>query len=173
MDIGLIPISSLNKYLSDTITTDDGAPWFTLETETILLALGTSSRLLREKISLLKVIGFEPELFFSDPMFFLHATEVMNNTVANFEFIPVPTSLEIAFAIVEIEKIVGELLPFKKGIQLTIQHILTQEGYSITPSPFDNIGGINLAKGQYPEDSAKKSQAIKEYINGMYSKSTS
>ena len=65
-----IPVSSVNAYLSKVLP--DG--WENFETETILMELGVQHNdLLVDKINLLRVFKAEPTMFYTDPIFFLHA----------------------------------------------------------------------------------------------------
>jgi hypothetical protein len=171
----LIPISILKKTLDNMFGAN---VWKEYETETLILELGLLySDLLYDKLSVLKVIEHHPTLFFEDILFCVHATNVINNTSTDFEYLPHITSLEMAFAITELAGILNvptHALPeFGIGITAYIREMLINEGYSDVLPPFDVVGLGALPKGQTPQDTANKDRAIKEYIHAMYNQSTS
>lgn len=166
----LIPISVLKKTLDNKIGKDS---WKNLETETLILELELPfSNLLFDKLSVLKVIEHNPVIFFDDVMFSIYSTSVMNNIVADFEFLPHITSLELAFAIIEMAAILGvelhHLPEFGTGTTAYIREMLINEGYSEVLPPFDVVGIGALPKGQTNKDIADKDTAIKIYIKTMY-----
>ncbi len=168
-----LPVSSLKKYLYSVMPSG----WEHFETETILLDLNMKvTPLLMEKIGFIKALSVKPELFYKDALFFLHACEVFNNQVTDFERLPHVNSLEAAFAIVDMAKC-QDLLPettetYSIGVRLVIQDILTDDGYSSPVWPFDNVGVTGLVAGATEEDMNNKAKAIKEYVYGNYPKST-
>lgn len=145
--------------------------WENLEIETISLSFGIwLDELTRDKIHLLQILNKRPELFFEDPMFMLYATEVINNNPADFEFVPALTSLELAFAIQEIRKILvqnDEFVVYGPTIINTIAYLLRQEGYSEPIEPFDFVPKELLEAGQTSEDTENKRKAIKKYLKEM------
>lgn len=162
--------------------------WNLLETETILLELGLiHNELFAEKVNVLKVIEHRPNLFFTEIMFFLHSTEVINNNVTDFDTVPMPTSLEMAASIVEVCKLLGihwnEAPNFTGGIPELIKFILVNEGYTTVPHPFDIVGIHDFPKPEgydpkadalaFAEASAKKEKAISEYVKSVSSQSGS
>lgn len=177
--LSTLPVSSLKSYLDEQFP--EG--WVQLETETILLHLGIiADSILVDKIGVLKVFSLVPSAFFEDVIFFLHAVEVMNGFSADFDTVPELTSLEVAFALVDaaillkVEGGVDNLPAFGTGIKAVVKHVLVEDGYSNTVWPFDVVGVPGLGSDMnkhYPEDTDNKVKAIKEYINGMYSKSSS
>ena len=110
----------------------------------------------------------EPELFYQDFLFFLHATDVFNNLPADFENFPTPNSLQIAWAAKEIHNVVdGE---FDDEVKTGVTYILNQEGYSSAPGPLLEICFPDkLVQGQEVEDRAGKEEAIRLYIEHMES----
>ena len=115
------------------------------EAETLLLVTELPfSSLLLDKLNVVKVIENDPSLFFEDPMFMIYATAVINNELANFEYLPHITSLELAFSLVEIARVLGvetyELPEFSLANKEYIRHILIEEGYSEVVPPFDVVG---------------------------------
>lgn len=165
-----IPISILKKTLDNILGT---GVWKDYETETLILELGLPfSDLLYDKLSVLKIIEYEPTLFFKDILFTIHATSVINNISTDFEYLPHNTSLEMAFAITEMGVVINvplHTLPdFGPGPTSYIREMLINEGYSEVLPPFDIIGVGALPKGQTTQDTFDKDKAIKDYIHAMY-----
>ena len=166
----LIPISILKKTIDNKF---GSGVWKDYETETLILDLGLLfSDLLYDKLSILKVIEHKPTAFFDDVYFMIHATSVINNVSTDFEFLPHNTSLEIAFAIIELAGTLNvslHTLPeFDTGTTAYIRETLINEGYSDVLSPFDVVGLGALPKGQTIQDSRDKEKAIKDYIHSLY-----
>lgn len=167
--MGLASISHIKTSL-DRLFGKGG--WEDLEIETISITLGmVLDGITRDKIQVLQILVTQPELFFEDAAFTLYATDVINNIEADFEFVPAPTSLELAFAITQVRKILAEdsvYVPVETtGLVKTVSYILRQEGYSSPVSPFDFIPSDMLEEGQTTEDTANKAKAIKRYIKEM------
>lgn len=165
-----IPISTIKKALDNKLGINS---WKEYETETLLLELGLPfSDLLYDKLSILKVIEHRPTLFFDDVVFLINATAGMNNEEVDFYYLPHLTSLELAFAITEMSKILGvelHTLPeFAPETTQYIRDVLMNEGYSEVLSPFDIVGLGALPKGQMIRDTIDKGNAIKEYTHAMY-----
>lgn len=146
--------------------------WRDLEIETISITLGmVLDTLTRDKISVLQLIETQPELYFEDAAFTLYATDVINNIEADFEFVPAPTTLELAYAITEVRKVLvenGIYVPLEAtGLVTTAAYMLRQEGYSEPVAPFDFIPSEMLEAGQTSEDTENKKKAIRRYIKEM------
>jgi hypothetical protein len=146
--------------------------WQDLEIETISITLGIElDELTRDKISVLQIISTQPELFFDDASFTLYATDVINNIEADFEFIPTPTSLELAFAITQVRKILASdsiYVPIENtGLVTVALYILRDEGYTLNVPPFDFIPAESLGPNSHPEDTKNKEKAIRQYIKQM------
>lgn len=168
------PISEINKALSLVF---GAVPWWNYEIETLLLESGLPpSDLSREKLNLLKVLGHKPTLFYENFLFFLHAIEVANNHITDFEFLPVPTSLELAFGITDIAKTFRHSLDespiFSEEVISAITRCLVDEGYSSAVGPFSHIGITGLTAGQTSLDTSNKLKAIETYVNSMYTEPT-
>jgi hypothetical protein len=146
--------------------------WRDLEIETISITLGmVLDTLTRDKISVLQLIETQPELYFEDAAFTLYATDVINNIEADFEFVPAPTTLELAYALTEVRKVLtenGVYIPVEStGLVATAAYMLNQEGYSVPVAPFEFIPNEMLSEGQTTEDTENKKKAIKRYIKEM------
>jgi hypothetical protein len=145
--------------------------WASLEIETISMVLGLIlDGLTRDKIQLLQIFEVHPDKFFDDPVFMLYATDVINNIEADFEYVPTPTSLELAYAIEEVKKILAandQYFSFDYNIVESVAYLLRQEGYSEPIETFDFIPKDKLVAGQTPEDTENKRKAIKKYLKHM------
>jgi hypothetical protein len=166
--LGLASLHHIRENLDRMFGVD---AWLNWEMETISLELNVVfDDLTRDKIHLLQVLLQHPELFFHDASFFLHAVKVMNNTVADFETLPMPSSLELAYAIIE-----GHALGLPQNawkdpdyhIVEIVSYLLRQEGYSEAVVPFNFLPSGLLVAGQTPEDTEDKKRAIAQYIREM------
>lgn len=144
--------------------------WNEWEPETISIELGIHfTPLLIDKIRVLQILETDREIFYKDPMFFLYATEVINNEVADFDVTPIPTSLEIAYAIHEVESTHPGV--FSYAVKKVITYMLSEEGYSKPVGIFESIvDPTDLVEGQTSEDTKNKERAIAMYITGMTKK---
>lgn len=162
-DIEHLTLSKLDAILVRSI----GPTWYEYEDETISIQLRLAfTPLLVDKVNLLRILHLRPEMFYEEFLFFVHAVEVCNNHVSNFEFLPIPTSLEIAFAVDEIGRIVsGE---FSDGIKTAVTRMLKEEGFSEAPGPLALVSFEDrLVEGQDREDIDAKYSAVTEYVNSM------
>jgi hypothetical protein len=166
--LGLAPITTIKAQLDRLFGSNE---WLGYEPETISLELGiVMDRLLLDKIQVLQILEQIPDLFFEDPAFMLYATEVMNNNVADFDFVPMPTSLELAFAIKQaatLKSEVGGTVTFSSPLIHAVAYILRQEGYSEPVGLFSFIPPELLEKGQAKSDTENKAKAIDAYIKHM------
>lgn len=161
-DFGQAKLSSINSNLERMF----GKDWADLEIETISLELGlTFDELTIDKICLLKALKTVPGIFFSNLLFFVHAVEVINNHIADFEVFPHLTSLEVGLAI----RVVEDLFGSQEGgmspeVSRYVNFVLNEEGYSKVLGPFTKYGPFSLAEGQTEEDTKNKDLALKSYI---------
>jgi hypothetical protein len=165
----MLPISFLKKVLDKKLGANT---WKEFEVETLLSELVLQYHpVLADKLNVLKVIEHNPSIFFDDLLFFINSTNVMNDEVSDFEFLPHLTSLEIAFAITELASILEvdahHLPEFQPEVVAFIRDTLINEGYSEVLPPFDVVGLGALPKGQTSQDTSDKATAIKEYIHAM------
>jgi hypothetical protein len=142
--------------------------WPEYELETISLDLGFAlPELLQDKLNVLQLLVQNPDVYYNDVLFYLHASSVFNNNIADFDTFAFPSSLELAFAHTEAKKLFGER-EYGSGVKKTVHYILTLEGYSKYLSPFDEMKiGIPLVEGQTEEDTNNKQKAITKYIETM------
>lgn len=144
--------------------------WLSYEPETFSLHLGVRlDELTLDKIEALRVLLTDPDVQ-DDATFILHATDVVNNMTADFEHVPVPTTLELAYYIHAVREVLGAAgREFKvtPALKTVAWYLLTEEGYSEPVPPFDFVEKDTLAKGQTALDTAAKKQAIEQYVEHM------
>lgn len=166
--MGLAPISHIKATLDRIFGKGQWATW---ELETISLELKlVLDELTRDKICLLQAIELHPKLFFEDISFFLHATDTINNRVADFDSLPMPNTLELAYAIEESKQLSVPREAFEhpnSDIVQTVAYFLREEGYSEPLYPFTFVPPAVLQPGQTPEDTESKKKAIEAYISEM------
>lgn len=166
--LSLAPLSAIKRNLDRLFTP---GKWEGYEVETISMELGYAlDELLRDKIGILQNISNDPNLFTDDVLFFLHAVDVINNNIANFDHFPMPTSLEVAYAYEEVQKLFPVIkMNMGSGVKKAVTYILTLEGYSEPVWPFNSLGVVatDLSPGQTPEDTRDKARAIHLYIERM------
>lgn len=164
------PISHIKEHLDRLFENEDWESW---EPETISIELNmVLDGVLRDKMKVIHIVHVSPNLYFDDPAFTIYATEAINNNSPDFGFVPSPSSLEYAFAITEIQKMLsqdGKTAVFSDPIKYLIAWTLREEGYSKPVYPFEFIPQGMLQEGQTEKDTKDKEQAIKSYIKYMES----
>lgn len=162
--LGLAPICVIKEHLDRIF---GKGVWKDYEVETMSIELGiVMDPLLRDKINVLIAMEFSPDKFYEEPLFFLFATEVMNNKIADFTHLPMPTSLEMAYAIKEMSLTFPGT--FEYPVKKAVTFILNNEGYSKALGPFKDVAYEDeLHQGQLETDTADKLKAINQYIKGM------
>ena len=170
-----IRISDLKNTLDSILGINS---WFDYEPETIIMemddrGLDISGNNLADLIFVLKILGIRPNIFYEDFWFTLISTDVINGNEANFNSVPHINSLELALAIVEVQKVlstlgVGVLSSYSDDFIDAVSSILISEGYSKPVGPFIFIPESKLESGQTDEDTAHKIRAIKMYIKGFH-----
>lgn len=166
--MGLATLSHIKNTLDRIFGKGAWAHW---EIETISMELNlVLDELIRDKIGLLQAIEIDPNLFYEDITFFLHAVDVINNKIADFERLPMPTSLELAYAIEESKSLNVNKNSFHKvnsDIVQVLSYLLREEGYSEAVYPFTFVPVSHLVPGQTPIDTEAKRKAIEVYITEM------
>jgi hypothetical protein len=170
--LGLAPPTVIRANL-DRLFGDDLDSWPAWELETITDAIGLGfDELGRDKVHMLQILAHYPEMFLEDMTFFLYATKVINNEVANFESIPMPSSLEMAYAIKQFCQLTDtnkvELQAAASLIDC-VSYLLIEEGYSKPLAPFDFIPESRFTEGQTPTDTEAKKRALELYVKHMES----
>lgn len=164
------PISKIDSVLDGIF---GASSWHDWEPETILIELGLSfDHLLLDKLNVLRIFHKDPLLVFHDPIYFLYASEVVNNHGADFDSVPHVTMLEAAWSIQEFTKLTKkekvtlhkeDLYPIAK----TCAYILVEDGASEPIPPFNFVDKEDLTPGQTEQDTENKKQAITSYITHM------
>jgi len=168
-ELGLAPISHIKENLDRLLGVN---AWIGWELETISSELKVVfNELTLDKISLLQVLAQDSTLPYTDMSFFLHATDVINNKAADFDSLPMPTSLELAYAIEEFKVLKMFDMPLvidsNSDIVDVVSYLLREEGYSEPIYPFGFIPVSKLVSGQLPIDIEAKKMAIDLYIKNM------
>lgn len=149
--------------------------WWNYEPETVMLELGEDSdnTLIYEKVMALKVlmnIGLEEALSNAD--FVLRFTEVCNNNETEPEIVPMPTSLELAWTVVQLQLIcivMGTHFEAPGEFGEIVGYLLREDGFSKRVDPFTFVPEAMLTPGQTDTDTQLKSKAIVAYISHMRS----
>lgn len=164
------PITKIQDALDSLFA---GESWWEYEHETLALELQFNlTTLLDGKLWILKICNSHPEVIQEDPTFLIYAAETLNNHVTGFDRIPYVNSLELAFAIDQLSRVLikrGTFTGFTEGMQKAVSYFLREEGYSEPVSVFGFIDPNLLSSGQTPQDTADKQKAISEYIQHMES----
>jgi len=146
--------------------------WLYWDIETFSLDLGVIlSDLTRDKIQMLQVLVRKPHLVFEDSSFFMHVVQVMNNEPADFDSLPFPNTLELAFALKELSRIIHGYVPPDETtvIYNVCLYMMMEEGYSEPVPLFEFVPKEALMAGQESEDTRNKQLAISQYIKHMES----
>lgn len=166
------PLVKIRRILKDQL----GDVWKDFEVETILLSVdNTPSQALYDKLSVLKILENQPELFYQNVLFFTSAVPAINGFTSTPEVFVVPSSLEIAYALKEVAKLLNveshQVPSFDEGVKKVIRESLIDDGFSKVVPPFDVVGGLDFGDVEeiHEADMAKKERAIKEYLDGMES----
>lgn len=158
----LIKIGDLKKILESKF----GEDWFYLEPETIEYEFRTNgievSKLLNDKICLLICLYSNPYLIYENSLFFIHAVEVINNNIAEFDHFPFPTSLELAWAIKELEELLEINLENVNSVSAIVHYMLRHEGFKHPTKFFDKFLDVNVEHLE-----PNKEKAIEMYLDGM------
>lgn len=162
------PLLTLKKLLDERLGRNG---WKDLEPETILLEFNTEfSNLIFDKIMLLKMLEEAPNELMDSPLFFLVAVEVANNNVADFETVPHPTSLELAWGLdqfLKIMKLNGTPFMPGEGLIKTTGFLLRDDGFSTAVAPFSFLPSSEFIKGATSADMAAKATAVTQYMKHM------
>lgn len=149
-----------------------GEEWLAYEPETISLQVGHKlGDLARDKVEIIRATLARPDVL-DNASFLLHATDVVNNSAAEFETVPMPTSLELAWYVVSMQELAqASRRPYNasKALEAVVGFTLTEEGYSELLDPFLSLSGITLATGQTSGDTRAKAEALAQYIQHMRS----
>ena len=146
--------------------------WALLQPETIMIELDCYEPILIEKLRVLQVLVGGVMAAISKPEFLFWMAAVANGEFAEFERIQIPSSLELAWALVEAKRISAL---FKESwtpsieLKTVVEYVLNEDGFSTAPPPFEFLGPefVLLKPGQTEQDSLLKAKAIKGYVDYM------
>lgn len=142
-----------------------GQDWVSLETETLSLDTGAAfDPHTVEKIQMIKAIKHNPLEFLENADYFLRFVEVANGHLLEPEFVHMPNSLELAWALVELKGLIS--IPDSSVLATICHYVLQEEGYAKAVPPFDFIKEP-LTTDQSEEETANKAKAIRLYIRAM------
>ncbi len=185
MSVNFSTISLPVLYLTLTEEVGDNS-WLKFEPETLLLHLKENRgvedlELLREKIVVLKAILSDPDLYLNSADFLLHATKVANNEFADFDIVQIPTSLEYAWFLKQLDWLhLTTKASFKpSGALFHIgEYVLMEDGFEKPCEPFKSILGISTLpippvavedglEPPTPQDFETKAAAVQSYLAHM------
>lgn len=158
--------------LRDQLIARYGEEWHDMEPETISLDLGVIlDPVSLQGVQVLRTIHQYPELFLEDPMYFLNFCETANNHILDESHMPSVTSLELAWALVELKRLLpegSESVDSSEMIRKVCKYILREEGYSEPVPPFTGfLKSDDFYDGQTPDATANKAKGIRLYIAAM------
>jgi hypothetical protein len=149
----------------------EGDNWKDFEPEFLLLELSADFQDVIpldtiKKVLLLKALEDNPDRFYTDPLFTLHAIEIANGTShTSAKTIPHVTSLELAYAV----NLIGEMYPHEATTSLTkiCEFVLREEGFTSPTYPFTFVADESLPETESKADMKKKEKAIRAYLRLM------
>lgn len=158
----------LKEYFEKTF---DGDDWKDFEPESLILelALDINENVPVEtikKVLLLKNLEEDPDRFYEDPLFALHAIEILNGTShTSVSDIPSVTSLELAYAV----NLIGSMYPREATLALErlCEFVLREDGFTYAPWPFSFVDDESLPETESKSDMKNKEKAIRAYLRLM------
>jgi hypothetical protein len=149
-----------------------GEDWLSYEPETVSLHIEHAlDDLARDKLEIVRAVLARPDVL-DNASFILHSCDVVNNSVAEFEMVPMPTSLELAWYIVSMQdlaKASKRSYKASRALEAVVGFTLTEEGYSELLDPFMGLSNITLHPGQTTGDTGAKKEALSKYLEHMRS----
>jgi len=174
-DSRITELSSLPTLYDFFQTKFKDEPWKDWEAETLAGELGLEGvnlePLLVDKVWVLKAIASSenPNQLISDPVFFVHACDVINGNPADFESFPSPTSLEVGAAVVSLRTLFSKMgVQFQptQGLKEVAARSLVDDGFSTAPTPLEfaaGVSGLSLF-GPTSKEDLTKAQALHAYV---------
>lgn len=182
---------SLTK-LNELLTKEYGITWFELEHETITLDMGVVfSELFWQKVSLLKVllrdarsfevkldeyhrgvvgvIGLDEPRIYTDPLFAIYSSDLINNIEIEPAAITMPTAMELAYAIKELGALPISFNPSESEVwKMLAETVLKEEGIDRPVPPFMFVDpGLFPEKVRSDDELKMINVALKAYISLM------
>lgn len=159
------------KYLRNKIQEEFDVPLSELEVETIVLEFAEAGsevdEVLLAKVRLLKVLEEDPDRAYQDPLFLVHAVEILNDTKPEVisEDVPVVTSLELAHAV----KMLLSMYPTDDFdvLRSVSEYVLNSEGFTTAPFPFTFVEDSVLGDTSNKQDAKDKAKGIRAYLRLM------
>lgn len=138
-----------------------GKDWYNWEVETLSLEIGAMlDDITYIKMLVLKAIESHPDTITNDADYFLRFVEIANGNAPDPHHHDIPTSLELAFALTELQEIIGEVKP-TDCIKEVSRYVLDHEGHGEAYDPIlAKFSGRALVTNE-------KSKASAEYIKHM------
>ena len=125
-------LSKLNNLLKSKV----GAEWSELEIETVSLEIGALfDDLSTVKVAALKSLLAHPDITLNDADYLLRFVEIANGNLPDPHHHDIPTSLELDFAIQELETILGDRMTKTNTLSNVIRYIVNDEGHGKIASP--------------------------------------
>lgn len=153
--------------LKDQLEARYGEDWPEIEPETLFVDLGIQMNpLMLSQYNLLRTLGKRPDLFLEDANYFLRFVQAANNHYVDLKTPYIPNSLELAWGLEELKTLWPEL-EFNAMIETISHYILSEEGYSVAPPPFDFIKKPFENTWASEDDRNKKALAIRAYCRIM------
>ena len=116
--------------LDDMLDQKLGNDWHEWEIETLSMEIGA---LLDDKtvtkVIVLKTLQEHPDLILNDADYFLKFVEVANNNLADPHHADIPTSLELDFALRELEHILGDRMKKTSMLRNVVRYVVNNEGH--------------------------------------------
>ncbi len=100
----------------------------------------------------------QPDLYFTDPSFFLRATETLARGGADFESLPILTSLEIIVAMKRL-KALSRTSNFSPAVKNLIVELLKEDGIQYPHPPFEFLEPSRFIESD-PERSKEQKKAF-------------
>ncbi len=158
------------RFLKNRFIKMYGPEWADFEIETYVADFPKEkvTPLLIAKLRLLAVMEDMPDRFYKDPMFCLHAMDIINGDLPDQDLTTIPsvTSLELAYAL----PLMREMYPNDdlNSVSVLSKIIFNNEGYTFVPKGFEDL----LSPSDFPEevsktDSTNKQKAINSYLRLM------
>lgn len=116
--------------LDDALDKKLGDDWHLMEIETLSLHIGALfDELTMVKIFILKVLQQKPELVLNDVDYFLRFVEACNGNVPDPDHADIPTSIELDFALREVEHILGDRMKPTGMLSNLVRYVVNDEGH--------------------------------------------
>lgn len=144
--------------------------WQHLEPETVMIEFGAEDHLFTEKFRVLQELSKGAVEALSRPEFFLWTMAVANNEPAEFEWINMPSCLELVWGLDQAKRcalVLGQTFEHTEEIRQIVEYLLKEEGFSEPTNYFDFIHGETLEPGADSTSMDMKRRAMQAYLEYM------